>query len=174
VALAVGLVCLAAGVHGTARAQHQEFFWDFTECFDHTIRSQGTEFVDAARFSLPGGCHIRFLNAGESWMQATFFMAGDPANIPRGASWTLAMYHLAITPNGPESGLAPVRVTLNGQEVWNGPLAEGRHGPGNLWSLSIVDVGPLLRRGQNTLRWEFDGGGATHYWLKIVRIGWDN
>jgi hypothetical protein len=155
-------------------AQHQQFVWDFTPCFDRSIQSTGTDFFDIERLDLPGGCHLRFLTSGESWLQAPFSLAEDPrASTAQAGRWTLAMYHLAIQPEGPVAGLAPVRVTLNDAVVWQDPLGEGTAGPGNLWSLAVVDVTPQLQRGRNLLRFDFVGGGATHYWLKIVRVGWD-
>jgi hypothetical protein len=158
----------------TASAQHQQFVWDFTPCFDRSVETSGTEFFDIGSLDLPGGCHLRFLTPGESWMQATFALADDPHTpTVQAGRWTLAIYHLAIQPEGPAPGLAPVRVTLNDAVVWQDPLAAGTAGPGNLWSLAVLDVTPQLQRGRNTVRFDFVGGGATHYWLKILRVGWD-
>jgi hypothetical protein len=171
-ALTVGLLAGAIALPAPARAQHQEFVWDFTSCYDLTIRSEGTEFIDAERFRLPGGCHVRFTNPGESWLQMTFVLSGDPRPAA-GGGWNLAMYHLAITSEGPTPGLAPVRVLVNGQEVWHDGITPGTRGPGNIWSLAQANVTPYLRQGTNTLRWEFVGGGAAHYWLKIARVGWE-
>jgi hypothetical protein len=153
----------------SAHSQRQEFVWDFTPCYDLTIRSEGTEFVDAALFGLPGGCHLRFLRPAESWLQTTFAVV----NAPRAGRWSLAMLHLAVTPAGSVAGLAPVLVMLNGEPVWQGPIIDDGLGPGGVWSGAQVDVTDLVRQGGNTLRWEFLGGGAAHYWLKIVAVGWD-
>jgi hypothetical protein len=155
-------------------AQHQEFVWDFTECFDRSVRTDGTEFVDAERLNLSGGCHLRFLQPGESWLEMPFSLAEEPrSESTRAGAWTISMLHLAIRPDGPSPGLTPTRITLNGEEVWREPIPEGRFGPMNLWAGSQVDVTSTLRRGPNVLRYEFLGGGATHYWLKLVRVGWD-
>ncbi len=154
--------------------QHQEFLWDFSECFDYTITSGGTDFVDGARYDLPGGCFLRFGNPAESWLQATFHIAGDPhgREAQRGA-WTLTIFHLAPRPDEQTAGYAPVRVTLNGQEVWQGsPADEGVYGPGRVWAATEVDVAPNLRPGTNTLRWELLPGAVAPYWLKVIDVQW--
>jgi hypothetical protein len=164
----------AARVAAAPAAQHQEFVWDFTECFDRSVRTEGTDFVDAERLNLSGGCHLRFLQPGESWLEMPFALAEEPRSAAtQGGTWSISMLHLAIRPDGPAPGLAPARVTLNGEEVWREPIPEGRYGPLNLWAASQVDVTGALRRGPNILRYEFLGGGATHYWLKLLRLGWD-
>ena len=165
---------VAAGALAAPTAQHQEFVWDFTECRRLGLSSEGTDMVNADRWNLPGGCHLRFLDPGQSWLQATFALAGDPrSREAQAGTWSLAIYHLAVQPDGPAAGLAPVRVTLNDQVVWQSRLPPGRSGPGNLWSLTETDVASALRRGTNTLRFDFVGDGATHYWLKAFAVVWD-
>src|SRR5262249_24409571 len=108
-------------VLATPAAQHQEFVWDFTECRRLGLSSEGTDMVNADRWNLPGGCHLRFLDPGQSWLQATFALAGDPrSREAQAGNWSLGSYHIAAQPDGPVGGLAPVRVTLNDQVVWDG------------------------------------------------------
>jgi hypothetical protein len=165
---------VAEGALAAPAAQHQEFVWDFTECRRLGLASEGTDMVNADRWDLPGGCHLRFLDPGQSWLQATFALAGDPrSREAQAGNWSLGIYHLAVQPDGPVGGLAPVRVTLNDQVVWDGRIAQGRSGPGNIWNLTEIDVASALRRGTNTLRFDFVGDGATHYWLKAFAVVWD-
>ena len=130
-------------VPGLGRAvdrQHQDFYWDFSECFDYTISATATEFVDGARYDLPGGCFVRFGSPGESSLQATFVMAADPRSgeAARG-TWTLVIFHLAPRPDDRTRGSAPVQITLNGQEVWRGsPADEGSFGPGRVWDTAVI------------------------------------
>ena len=160
-----------APVAVAAHAQHQQFLWDFSECFDYTVRTGATDFVDGARLNLPGGCFLRFGTPERSWLEATFNVSGDP-RAPSGA-WLLTIFHLAPAPDASTRGLAPVRVTLNGQEVWQGsPADEGEYGPGRVWAASEVEITSALTPGRNTLRWELLPGAVAPYWLKVIHVGW--
>ncbi len=164
----------APGALLAAAAQHQEFYWDFSECFDLTVHSGGTEFVSGDRYGLPGGCFLRLGEPGQSWLEATFNLTGDP--VPRGARgiWGLVIFHLAPSPDDRTRGNAPVQVTMNGQQVWSGsPADEGHYGPGQVWDSTQLDVTPLLQRGRNTLRWELQAGATSPYWLKTIYVAWE-
>jgi hypothetical protein len=164
-----------AHVASAVARQHQQFLWDFSECFDYTISTGGTEFVDGARLDLPGGCFLRFAEPEASWLEATFVISGDPraSGAPPG-TWRLTIFHLAPSPDGRTRGTSPVRVLLNGQEAWQGsPADQGEYGPGRVWAATEIEITRFLRPGRNTLRWDILPGAIAPYWLKVIHVGWE-
>jgi hypothetical protein len=83
------------------------------------IRSEDVEVVDAKIWNLPGGKHVRFLTGGVSWLEATFAI---PAGVE--APTHLTMRHLSSSPDGNRPGFSPVRITLNGNEIFRGTPAQ--------------------------------------------------
>ena len=137
--------------------------WDFSAGMLANIRSEGVELVDAKIWNLPGGKHVRFLTGGVSWLEATFEVP-DGAELPT----HLMVHHLTSSPDGTKPGFSPVRITLNGTEIFRGsPVEKG-------WSDQQIDLDRSARPGKNTLRWDFLNGAQTHYWLKSFRVNGGN
>jgi hypothetical protein len=133
--------------------------WDFSAGMLTDIQSDGVELVDAKRWNLPGGKHVRFLTGGVSWLEATFEIPDD-AKLPT----HLTVRHLSSGADRGRPGFSPVRITLNGQEIFRGsPAHEG-------WTDEQFDLGQSARPGTNVLRWDFLNGAQTHYWLKSFRV----
>ena len=137
--------------------------WDFSAGMLADIRSERVELVDAKIWNLPGGKHVRFLTGGVSWLEATF-------EIPDGAEppTHLTVRHLSSSPDGTRPGFSPVRITLNGTEIFRGSPAEKG------WTDDQIDLGHSARPGTNTSRWEYLSGAQTHYWLKSFRVNGGN
>jgi TIR domain-containing protein len=137
--------------------------WDFSAGMLHDIRSEGVELVDAKIWKMTGGKHVRFLTGGRSWLEATF-------EIPDGAEapTRLTVRHLSSSPDGKQPGFSPVRITLNGGEVFRGSPAKSG------WTEDQIDLGRYVQPGMNTLRWEYLDGAQTHYWLKSFYVSSGN
>jgi len=133
--------------------------WDFTAGMLADIRSKRIELVDAKIWNMPGGKHVRFLTGGVSWMETSFDIP-EEARLPT----RLSVRHLSSSPDGKNAGYSPVRITLNGVEIFNGTPAH----PG--WTDEQYDLGRAARPGTNTIRWDFLHGATTHYWLKSFRL----
>jgi hypothetical protein len=147
----------------TSAGKSFERSWDFSAGMLADIRSEGVELVDAKIWNLPGGKHVRFLTGGVSWLEATFEVPGG-AELPT----HLTVHHLTSSPDGTQPGFSPVRITLNGTEIFRGsPVEKG-------WSDQQIDLGRSARPGKNTLRWDFLNGAQTHYWLKSFRVNGGN
>lgn len=147
--------------------------WDFTDGGIQGTRGQNIEIVDAGKlWNLPGGSHMRFKVPGESWMEAEFLHSeSDDSQGGNEAIWTLGILHLESSPDGVQPGNSPVRITVNGQSVWNGsPSGEPGRGPGNLWSEQFVDISDQMKPGQNVLRWDYLPDASSHYWLKQFQV----
>ena len=137
--------------------------WDFSAGMLADIRSEGVEVVDAKIWNLPGGKHVRFLTGDVSWLEATFAIP-DGAEAPT----HLTVRHLSSSPDGNRPGFSPVRITLNGNEIFRGsPAQKG-------WVDEKIDLHNSARPGTNTLRWDYLSGAQTHYWLKSFRVGGEN
>ena len=134
--------------------------WDFSTGMLADVRSERVELVDAKTWNLPGGKHVRFLTGGQSWLEASFEIP-DNAETPN----RLTVRHLSSSPDGKQPGFSPVRITLNGGEVFHGSPAKSG------WSEDQIDLGHYAQPGTNTLRWDFLDGAQTHYWLKSFRVG---
>jgi hypothetical protein len=129
--------------------------WDFSVGMLADIRSEGVELVDAKIWNLPGGKHVRFFTGGVSWLEATFEVP-DGAELPT----RLTVRHLSSSPGDDRLGFSPVRITLNGNEIFRGsPPQKG-------WMDEQIDLGRSARPGTNRLRWDYLDGAQTHYWLK--------
>lgn len=123
------------------------------------IRSERVELVDAKRWNLPGGKHVRFLTGGVSWLEATFEIPED-AKLPT----HLTVRHFSSGADGGRPGFSPVRITLNGQGIFRGsPAHEG-------WTDEDIDLRHSARPGTNVLRCYFLNGTQTLYWLKSFRV----
>jgi hypothetical protein len=152
-----------------AQPRARDFTVNFSDCQDHGTRGAGTQIVNASVWGIMGGCHVRFLTGGQSWLTSTFQVDVDPRT---DGPWDLGLIHLSSSPDGRNPGYSPVRVTLNDREVWRGQPAGGAcpEMSGFTWSCDGAEVTASLRRGTNTLRWEFLHGATTHYWLKAFGI----
>jgi hypothetical protein len=133
--------------------------WDFSAGMLPGIRTEGVEVVDASIWKMAGGKHLRFLTGGRSFLEATF-------DVPDGAETPtrLAVRHLSSSPDGKEPGYSPIRITLNGNEIFRGSPAKKE------WMEDEIDLGNYVQPGRNTLLWEYLEGAQTHYWLKSFRI----
>jgi hypothetical protein len=141
----------------TAKAFQQS--WDFSAGMLPGIRTEGVEVVDASVWKMAGGKHLRFLTGGRSFLEATF-------DVPDGAETPtrLTVRHLSSSPDGKQPGYSPVRITLNGSEIFRGSPAKSG------WMEDRVELGNFVQPGRNTLLWEYLDGAQTHYWLKSFRI----
>jgi hypothetical protein len=133
--------------------------WDFSAGMLRDIRTEGVEVVDASVWKMTGGKHLRFLTGGRSFLEATF-------DIPDGtvAPTSLTVRHLSSSPDGKEPGYSPVRITLNGSEIFRGSPAKSS------WMDDRLELANYVQPGRNTLLWEYLDGAQTHYWLKSFRI----
>ncbi|MEY2563492.1 MAG: hypothetical protein QOH88_1685 [Verrucomicrobiota bacterium] len=136
--------------------------WDFSGGMLPGIRTEGVEVVEASG-KTAGGEHLRFLHGGRSFLEATFDFPGDAAPPTR-----LMVRHLSSSPDGKQAGYSPVRITLNGNEIFRGSPAEID------WIEDKIDPGNYVQPGRNTLRWEYLDGAQTHYWLKSFRLSGGN
>jgi hypothetical protein len=113
---------------------------------------------------------------GVSWLEATCTVPQD-AEAPGGCRgrWMLEVHHLSSAKaDGP--GYSPVRLSLNGGEVWVGSPVKNNVVlvPGGVaWRRQEWDVTDQIRPGLNTLRWDGLPGAETHYWLKSFRLFWE-
>ena len=133
--------------------------WDFSAGMLRDVRSEEVELVDASIWKMAGGKHLRFLTGGRSWLDATFDFAEAMERPTR-----LTVRHLSSSPDGQQPGYSPVRITLNGHEIFRGSPAESG------WMEQQIDLGGFVQPGRNTLRWEYLHGAQTHYWLKSFQI----
>jgi hypothetical protein len=133
--------------------------WDFSAGMLRDIRTEGVEVVDASVWKMAGGKHLRFLTAGRSFLEATF-------DVPDGTETPtrLTVRHLSSSPDGKQPGYSPIRITLNGSEIFRGSPAKKD------WTEDEIDLGNYVQPGRNTLLWEYLDGAQTHYWLKSFRI----
>jgi hypothetical protein len=151
--------------HTSERGRGQSFqrVWDFSAGMLADIRTSRVELVDARIWKLPGGKHIRFLTGGVSWLEATFEIPAD-AKLPT----RLTVRHLSSGADDNRPGFSPVRITLNGEEIFQGsPAHQG-------WNDEQINLGNTARPGTNVLRWEFLNGAQTHYWLKSFAVSGEN
>ena len=133
--------------------------WDFSAGMLRDIRTEGVELVDASVWKMTGGKHLRFLTGGRSFLEATFEIPGETE-----APTRLIVRHLSSSPDGKQAGFSPVRITLNGGEIFRGsPDKSG-------WKEDQIDLGRYVQPGVNTLLWEYLDGAQTHYWLKSFRL----
>ena len=133
--------------------------WDFSGGMLRDISSEGVEVVDASAWQMPGARHLRFVAGGQSRLAATFDVPGDTEPPTR-----LTVRHLSSSPDGKEAGYSPVRISLNGQRVFQGSPAR------IVWMEEQIDLGAHAAPGKNTLLWELLEGAQTHYWLKLFRL----
>ncbi|MFZ1221154.1 MAG: toll/interleukin-1 receptor domain-containing protein [Chthoniobacterales bacterium] len=133
--------------------------WDFSAGMLADIRTEGVEVVDASIWKMAGGKHLRFLTGGRSFLE-TAFEVPDGSQTPT----RLTTRHLSSSPDGIQPGYSPVRITLNGNEVFRGSPAKSG------WMEDEIDLGNYAQPGHNTLRWDYLDGAQTHYWLKSFRI----
>jgi len=148
--------------------------WDFTAGDSQGTTHQGTEFVDGQVWHFKGGKHLRFKSPGSSWLEATFEL--PPSELQTGgkkAQWKLEVYHTGTGTGSTAPGYSPVRVFLNGRQIWQGDPKGPKKAllPGGVeWIRLEEDVSALVRPGTNVLRWDYLGDAATHYWLKSFRV----
>jgi len=133
--------------------------WDFAGGTPRDVRTDAVEVVDAKIWKKSGGEHFRFLTGGRSSLEVTFDIP-DQATLPT----RLTVWHLSSSPDGTRPGFSPVRITLNGNEIFRGSPPESG------WSEEQIGLGRYVQAGRNNLRWEFLDGAQTHYWLKSFRI----
>jgi hypothetical protein len=133
--------------------------WDFSAGMLHDVRMEGVELVDASMWKMTGGKHLRFLTGGRSFLEATF-------DVPEGAEppTHLSVRHLSSSPDGKKPGFSPVRITLNGGEIFRASPAKSG------WTDDEIDLGRYVQPGINTLLFEYLDGAQTHYWLKSFRV----
>ena len=137
--------------------------WDFSAGMLRDVRTEAVEIVDASIWKMPGGKHLRFLTGGRSFLEATFDVP-DTADPPT----RLSVRHLSSSPDGKQLGFSPVRITLNGAEIFRGSPSQ----PG--WMDSQYDLNGHVQPGRNTLLFEYLDGAQTHYWLKSFSVGGSN
>jgi hypothetical protein len=133
--------------------------WDFSAGMLHDVRTEGVELVDGSTWKMTGGKHLRFLTGGRSFLEATFDVP-DRSQAPT----HLTVRHLSSSPDGKGPGFSPVRITLNGGEIFRGSPA------GKDWMEEQFDLGHYVQPGGNTLLFEYLDGAQTHYWLKSFRL----
>jgi TIR domain len=133
--------------------------WDFSAGMLHDVRTEGVELVDASMWKMTGGKHLRFLTGGRSFLEATF-------DVPDGAEapTRLTVRHLSSSPDGKQPGFSPVRITLNGGEIFRASPAKSG------WTDDEIELGHYVQPGMNTLLFEYLDGAQTHYWLKSFRV----
>ena len=133
--------------------------WDFSAGSPRDVRSESVEVVEGKIWNKAGGKHFRFLTGGKSWLEATF-------EVPSGvqAPTRLTVWHLSSSPDGKAVGFSPVRITLNGAEIFRGSPPESG------WSEEQIGLSNYVQPGVNTLLWELLDGARTHYWLKSFRV----
>jgi hypothetical protein len=133
--------------------------WDFSAGMLHDMRSEKVEVVDGSVWKMTGGKHLRFLTGGQSWLEATFDVPDD-----REPPTRMTVRHLSSSPDGKQPGFSPVRITLNGNEIFRGSPAKSG------WVEDQIELGNYVQPGRNTLLWEYLDGAQTHYWLKSFRV----
>ena len=133
--------------------------WDFAAGRPRDVRTEGVEIVDGKIWDKSGGKHFRFLTGGKSFLEATFDIPESMA-----APTRLTVWHLSSSPDGKQLGFSPVRITLNGNEIFRGSPPEIS------WTEQQIGLGGYVQPGRNTLLWEYLDGAQTHYWLKSFRI----
>jgi hypothetical protein len=133
--------------------------WDFAAGMPHDVRTEAVQVVDGKTWGKAGGKHFRFLTGGKSWLEATFDVPDTAA-----APTRLTVWHLSSSPDGTKLGFSPVRITLNGNEIFRGSPPEIS------WTEQQIGLGGYVQPGRNTLLWEYLDGAQTHYWLKSFRI----
>jgi hypothetical protein len=133
--------------------------WDFSAGMLADTRTEGVEVVDASVWKMAGGKHLRFLTGGRSFLEAVFDVSDGTQSPAR-----LTVRHLSSSPDGTQPGYSPVRITLNGNEVFRGSPAKSG------WMEEEIDLGNYAQPGRNTLLWEYLDGAQTHYWLKSFRL----
>ena len=133
--------------------------WDFSAGMLRDTRTGSVEVVDASLWKMPGGKHLRFLTGGQSWLEATFDVPDDTETPTR-----LTVRHLSSSPDGKQPGHSPVRISLNGNEIFGGSPTKSD------WMEEQIDLGNYVQPGRNTLLWEYLDGAQTHYWLKSFRL----
>jgi hypothetical protein len=155
----------ATSTNATMAATRKPFeqSWDFSGGMLRDIRTEGVEAVDAAIWKMTGGKHLRFLTGGRSFLETTFDVP-DGTDTPT----TLTVRHLSSSPDGKQPGYSPVRITLNGSEIFRGSPAKSG------WMEERVELGNYVQPGRNTLLWEYLDGAQTHYWLKSFRLNSGN
>jgi hypothetical protein len=143
----------------TAAPRPFERTWDFSAGTPRDVRSEGVEVVDAKIWKKSGGKHFRFLTGGKSWLEATF-------EVPSGAETPtlLTLWHLSSSPDGTTVGYSPVRISLNGSQIF------GASPPESGWTEEQIPLKNAVQPGINTLRWDFLDRAETHYWLKSFRV----
>jgi hypothetical protein len=137
--------------------------WDFSAGMLPGVRTEGVEVVDGSVWKIAGGKHLRFVTAGRSFLEATFDVPDGTASPTR-----LTVRHLSSSPDGKQPGYSPIRVTLNGSEIFRGSPAKIE------WMEDEIDLGNYVQPGRNTLLWEYLDGAQTHYWLKSFRVSSGN
>jgi hypothetical protein len=137
--------------------------WDFSAGMVPGVRTEGVELVDASIWKMSGGKHLRFLTGGRSFLEATFDVPDNMA-----APTRLTVRHLSSYPEGEHPGYSPVRITLNGEEIFRGSPTR------NSWTEDQIDLGNYVKPGVNTLVWDYLEGARTHYWLKSFRLSRTN
>lgn len=137
--------------------------WDFSAGMLPGVRTEGVEVVDGSIWKMTGGKHLRFVTSGRSFLEATF-------DVPDGiaAPTRLIVRHLSSSPDGKQPGFSPVRITLNGSELFRGSPAKSE------WMEEQLDLGNYVQPGRNTLLLEYLDGAQTHYWLKSFRVSSGN
>jgi hypothetical protein len=164
--------------HTSTTSPPPPLIWDFSPGDFQGTTSKGAYLVDDRLWDRPGGHHVRFMDVvvgGESWLEATCTLPED-AEAPGGrrGRWVLEVHHLSSAKmDGP--GYSPVRLSLNGSEVWVGSPVKNNVVlvPGGVaWRRQEWDVTDHIRPGLNTLRWDGLPGATTHYWLKSFRLFW--
>jgi hypothetical protein len=136
--------------------------WDFSAGMLPGVRTEGVELVDTGL----EGKHLRFITAGRSFLETTF-------DVPDGVEppTRLTVRHLAFSPNEKQAGFSPVRITLNGSELF-------RQGPGRTsWTEDEINLADYVQPGRNTLLWEYldvaqeyPSIAQTPYCLKSFRL----
>lgn len=147
--------------HATAKAFQQS--WDFSAGMLPGVRTEGVEVVDGSVWKMAGGKHLRFVTAGRSFLESTFDVPDGTATPSR-----VTVRHLSSSPDGKQPGYSPIRITLNGSEIFRGSPAKSE------WIEDEIDLGNYVQPGRNTLLWEYLDGAQTHYWLKSFRISSGN
>jgi hypothetical protein len=147
-----------AGPTPSARTAYQRS-WDFAAGMPHDVRTEDVQIVDGKIWGKSGGKHFRFLTGGKSFLEATFDIPENAA-----APTRLTVWHLSSSPDGKQLGFSPVRITLNGNEIFRGSPPESS------WTEQQIGLGGYVQPGRNTLLWEYLDGAQTHYWLKSFRI----
>jgi hypothetical protein len=140
--------------------------WDFSAGMLHDTRTEAVDLVDGATWKRPEGKYLHFLTAGKSFLEATF-------DVPEGADAPshLIVRHYSPSPKDNNGGYSPVRITLNGNEIFRGS-SKGMTSEG--WTEDQIDLGNYVQPGRNTLLWEYLDGAQTPYWLKSFRLSSGN